>query len=299
MRHLLLYCVTLSALAQPPAARLEGIVEDPSGAPVIDARVTAKEQHTGLSTGVRSNREGLYVFLSLPPGEYTVTVEANGFRTTELRALVLNVSSTVTAPVHLELGAMTETIDVRARETSVQLADTQGGGVVAQHDIELLPQEERNPVKLAVFEPGVQVSAGSIGLSTVNGSRVGSNEIKLDGLDILEPMSPALGFALPISSDLIQEFRIITYSAKAEYGRNSGAQIEIVTRSGTNELHAGLFEYFRNAALGANNLFNNSALAPVPRPKLVYNTVGGSAGGAVRRDRTFYFLSYQRDLDEQ
>ena len=124
-------------------------------------------------------------------------------------------------------------------------------------------------MKLALFQPGMQVSPGAIGQSRVNGSRVGSNEVKLDGLDVTEPMSPALGYAMPLRSDLVQEYRVVTHSAKAEYGRTSGAQVEMISRSGTNSFHGGLFEYFRNTALNANDFFNNATPGGIPRLKLV------------------------------
>jgi len=155
----------------------------------------------------------------VPPGNYSVTVEASGFKKAVLTGVVLNVRTTVTAPIQLGLGAIAETINVEAKETAVQVADAEGGGVVAVQDIQHLPQAERNPIKLAIFQPGVQVMPGSIGFSNVNGIRIGSNEIKLDGLGINEPMSPALGFANRLPTDLVQEFRVTTYAGKAEYGR--------------------------------------------------------------------------------
>ena len=264
---------------------------------MIGARITVENRQTGYEATALSDGRGFYAFLSLPPGPYSVITEAAGFRRAELGGLVLDVSSTVTAPIHLELGATSEKVNVVAKEIPVQLADAQGGGVVARNDIEILPQQERNPMKLAIFQPGVQVTAGSVGLSHVNGARQGSNEVKLDGIDISEPISPALGFSTPVPSDLVEEFRVITYSAKAEYGRNSGAQIEIISRSGTNQLHGGLFEYLRNTALNANDFFNNQVAKP--RPKLIYNAFGATLGGAVRRDRTFFFASYQGYREQQ
>jgi hypothetical protein len=296
---LLPLCVGLSVLAQPPVSRMEGIVEDPSGGAVAGARIKATNQRTGYDATVLSDSQGFYVFLSLPPGLYTVSAEIAGFKRVELSGVRLDPSSTLTANVRLELGATWETLNVVAKETPVQLADAQGGGVVARRDIEVLPQQERNPMKLAIFQPGVQVTAGSIGLSHVNGARQGSNEVKLDGIDTSEPISTALGYSTPVPSDLVEEFRVITYAAKAEYGRNSGAQIEIISRSGTNQLHGSLFEYFRNTALNANDFFHNIIPGGLPRPKLDYNAFGAALGGPVRRDRTFLFASYQGFREKQ
>ena len=298
MRHsLLLLCLALSTLAQPPVSRLEGTVEDPSGAGVAGVRIRAENPQTGYDATVFSDSQGLYVFLSLPPGRYDVTAEAAAFRRVVLSGLVLDASSTVTTPIRLELGATSETVNVLSKETPVQVADAQGGGVIARRDIDVLPQRERNPMKLAIFQPGIQVTAGSVGFSHVNGSRQGSNEVKLDGIDISEPISPALGFSTPLTGDVVEEFRVITYSAKAEYGRNSGAQIEIITRSGTNQLHGSSFDYLRNTALNANDFFNNQV--GKPRPKLIYNAFGATLGGPVRRNRTFFFASYQGYREKQ
>src|SRR5215831_8646402 len=184
----LAFCVTLALWAQPPVGRLEGVVEDPSGLAIIGAQLIAENQQTGFRTPSLSDGRGLYAFASLPPGNYTLTVQTPGFRTARLTGLVVSPSITVTASIRLELGAMTETVNVVAKETTVQLADAQGGGAIAQHDIQVLPQQERNPIKLAILQPGVQVFPGMIGISPVNGSRVGSNEVKLDGLDVNEPM---------------------------------------------------------------------------------------------------------------
>jgi len=145
----------------------------------------------------------------------------------------------------------------------------------------------------------VQVTAGSVGISSVNGARRGSNQVKLDGIDTSEPISPALGFDTPLPGDLLEEFRVITYSAKAEYGRNSAAQIEIISRSGTNQLHGGLFEYFRNTALNANDFFNNATPSGIPRQKLVYNAFGAALGGPVRQGRTFFFASWQENRENR
>src|SRR5262245_54825949 len=175
----LTFCVTLALWAQPPVGRVEGVVEDPSGLAVMGAQLMAENQQTGFRAYALSDDRGLYAFASLPPGDYTVTVQAPGFQTAKLTGLVLSASITVTASIRLQLGATSETINVVAKETTVQLADAQGGGVIGQRDIKMLPQKERNPIKLAIFQPGVQVVPGYIGMSPVNGSRVGSNEVKL------------------------------------------------------------------------------------------------------------------------
>src|SRR5215469_7237014 len=292
MRHFFLGLVLIPSLcSQPPAARLEGKVEDPSHAAIGAARVSVKSQRTGFTAAILTSKNGLYSFLSLPPGEYLVTVEAQGFRKTELSGLVLDVSTTTIMPVGLEIGPTQETVNVVAKQDIVQVADPQGGNVVAPGDVQMLPQQDPNVMKLAVYQPGVQVSPGIVGSSNVNGSRPGSNSVKLDGIDVDPTLTPGLGSAIPLPGDLVQEFRMITYSAKAEYGRTSGAQIEMITKSGTNQFHGGLSQYLRNRLLNANDFFNNAT--GIVRPKLVYDDFGATLGGPVRRNRTFFLASYQ------
>jgi hypothetical protein len=140
MRSLLLtLSVVLPVLAQPPVARLEGIVEDPAGAAVNKAAITAESRQTAFRASVLSDDRGFYVFPSLPPGDYTLTVWAAGFQTAKVSGMVLNVSMTTNMPVRLAIGSITETIKVEAKEATVQLADAQGGGVIARSDIDLLP----------------------------------------------------------------------------------------------------------------------------------------------------------------
>src|SRR5207237_6641530 len=137
-------------------------------------------------------------------------------------------------------------------------SDSQVDRVVALHDLELLPQLERNPITLAIFQPGVQIRGGNIGLSRINGTRQGSNSIRVDGIDATESISPALAFSSNATTDSIGEFRMVTQGGAAEYGSHAGAQVEMITRSGTNQWSGNAFDYLRNTALNANDFFNNS-----------------------------------------
>jgi len=209
MRHFFWGLVLIPSLcSQPPVARLEGNVQDPSRAAVVGARVSVKNQRTGFTYGILTSEQGLYSFPSLPPGDYSVTIDAQGFRKTELSGLVLNVSTTTTMPFRLELGPTQETVRVVAKQDMVQVADPQGGSVVAPGDVEMLPQQDPNVMKLAVYQPGIQVSPGTVGSSNVNGSRPGSNAIKLDGIDVDPSLTPGLGSAIPLPGDLVQELGV-------------------------------------------------------------------------------------------
>jgi hypothetical protein len=239
------------------------VVQDQSGALIPTARVVAQENRTAVSSTVISDAEGSFAFLSLPPGEYTVTVDAPGFRRFVLTGVALDpAAATVVDNIRMEIGPVTEAITVKAADTRVQTNDSQVYRVVALHDLEVLPQLERNPITLAIFQPGVQIAGGNIGFSRINGTRLGSNSVRVDGINATEVISPALAVsANAATTDSILEFRIVTHGGTAEYGSHAGAQVEMITRSGTNRWSGNGFDYLRNTVLNANDFFNNSSLA--------------------------------------
>ena len=293
MRLLLAIFFASFGLAQVSTARLEGVILDPSGSAVSGAVVVAVSKATALSFSTTSSEQGMYTLLSLSPGEYTVTVEARGFRKTVLSNVILVVAGTTTENMRLELGPLAETVTVQAKDTAIRIADSQGSHEAAIRDVEVLPQLERYPITLALFQPGIQIAGGNLVFSRVNGMRAGSNVSKLDGIDANDPWAPALLWSLFSTTDSTQEFRIITYGAKAEYGRNAGAQIEMITRSGTNRWSGNVSNHLRNTLLNANDFFNNSSATLVPRPKFIQNIFGASLGGPPIRNQTFFFGSYQ------
>jgi hypothetical protein len=281
-----------SALAQVANSRLEGVVQDSSGAVIPAASVVAVDDRTGVSTRTAADGQGFYVFLSLTPGDYTVTIGAPGLRQVVLTRVILNAAATVAQNVRLEIGPVTESITIEARETAVQTTDSQVGRVVELRDIEIAPQLERNPITLAIFQPGVQTQGGNIGFSRINGTRLGSNAVRVDGISATERVHPALSFSGNLTTtDSIQEFRIVTHGGKAEYGNHAGAQVEMITRSGTNRWSGNAFDDLRNTALNANDFFSNSS--GVEQPKFIQNVFGGSVGGPVIPGRTFLFATYE------
>ncbi|MEK7409437.1 MAG: TonB-dependent receptor [Acidobacteriota bacterium] len=291
-RVLLFYFVVASAYAQVSTSRLEGVITDQSGAVVPGVKIVAVNNKTQVKLETDSSGQGLYVFPSLPPGEYTVTVEAQGFRKAVRTGVVLNVGETVAENINLEVGSVAESVVVEANALRVQTADAQIARAITLRDIDVLPQLGRGPIILAIFNPGVQINPGDPSFSRVNGTRQGSTNAKLDGVDINDHVVPRLGLSHTANNtDSIEEFRMVTNGGKAEYGRSAGGQIELITRSGTNIFHGNAFEYLRNTALHANNFFNNSS--GLSRPKFIQNTFGGSFGGPIRRDRTFIFGNYQ------
>lgn len=282
------------SMAQVSTARLEGLVQDATGAVVPGATVSVVNNRTQARAEVSVSPEGLFVFPSLQPGIYTLSVEAAGFRKAVVSNIELNVGATVSEIIKLEIGAVTESVVVEANAVRVQTTEAQISRAVTLRDIEVLPQLGRAPIILAVFNPGVQINPGNTTFSRVNGLRQGSNNSKLDGIDVNDSVVPRLGLSLTANNtDSVGEFRVVTSGGKAEYGRSAGAQIELITRSGTNQWSGNAYDYLRNHVLHANNFFNNSSVPAISRPKFIQNMFGGSLGGPILKDRTFIFGNYQ------
>lgn len=274
------------------------MVTDPAGAVVPNATVTATNGKTGMVTTAKSNDSGHYIFPALPASVYSLTAEAQGFRKSTVENLELNVAVTITENIRLEVGSVSESVTVEANAVRVNTADAQVGRNVTLRDIDTLPQLTRNPMALIPYSPGASIDPGDNSFSRINGTRQGSNNTRLDGIDANDSVVPRLGLSLTaINLDSVEEFRVVTNGGKAEYGRNAGGQIEMVTRSGTNEWHGGGFEYLRNTKLNANNFFNN--ISGTARPKFIQNTFGASIGGPVMKDRFFIFGNWQSQRTSQ
>ncbi len=299
---LLLAC-GLSLPAQIQNARIEGSVLDSSGASVPGAKVVVENTRTQVRLDASSDAAGFYFFPTLPPGFYTLTAEANGFRKFTLTNLELNIGAIIRQDLKLELGTVTEAIVVESSTVRVQVSEATIQRSVTLRDIDTLPQLARNPIALATYQPGVQLgtSPNDPSFARVNGMRQGSNNNTLDGVDVNDAVLPRLGLTMnATNTDSVEEFRIITNGAKAEYGRNGGATVELITRSGTNRFSGNLFEYHRNTVLNANNFFNKSNGVELKRPKFIENKYGGSIGGPVTipklfngKDKLFFFYNFQ------
>jgi hypothetical protein len=286
--------------AQVATARLDGIVRDPSGAAVPGASVSAVNSRTQIREETSTTSEGRFAFPSLQPGVYELSVKAPGFRTAVVSNLELTVGATREQDVSLELGNPNEEIVVQAAAERVQVMDAQIARAVTLRDIEVLPQVFSTPMLLAIFSAGVQVVASMIAASRVNGTRQGSTNSRLDGIDVNDSATPFMLLSNNANNkDSIEEFRIVTSGGKAEYGRNAGGQIELITRSGTNAWHGNAFEYHRNTALNANSFFGNAQ--DLEQSKYIQNTFGASLGGPIRGDRTFIFGNFQgqRNVEEE
>jgi Carboxypeptidase regulatory-like domain/TonB dependent receptor-like, beta-barrel len=296
--YLLLLFIAGVCFGQTQTARLQGVVHDATGAVVPNAKVVAVQDQTKDSTEATANPSGLYVLPALRPGIYTLTVEAPGFSKTTVKGIELVVSASVAQDVTLEVGHVAEVIEVQANNVAVATTDAQINSAVTMNDINTLPQIGRTPISLAYLQPGVQISqngsntGADYSFSHVNGLRQGSNNNTLDGIDVNDAVAPRLGLAMTANnSDSVEEFREVTAGGKAEYGRNAGGQVELITRSGTNEYHGSLFEYLRNTALNANDFFSNSS--KVAKPMFIQNMYGGSFGGPIKHNKLFIFGNFQ------
>ena len=295
-RHLfavcLLLCTSSAGFSQVTTARLEGTVQDATGAVVPNANVSTVNVRNQEKQSQTASPQGAFVFPALQPGLYTLTAEAPGFRTAVTNNLELTVGGTFTQVVKMEIGSTSETVSVEANALSVQTGDSMISRAITLKDIDTLPQLARTPITLAVFQPGAQINPGDTSFTRINGQRQGSNNATLDGIDINDSVVPRLGLSLTANnSDSVGEFRIVTEGGKAEYGRNSGGQVELITRSGTNQYHGNLFDYLRNTDLNANDFFNNASR--IARPVFIQNQFGGSFGGPIKHNKLFVFGNYQ------
>ncbi len=289
-------------LAQTATSRITGTVTDPSGAVIPGATVTAINEATGVSNTQVTNESGFYAFASLPLGIYTIKVELQGFKTGQNTGNVLEIGSPIAVNVVLQVGGVNEIVNVEGGYDKLESSSAKIGNVVEQKAIESLPLNGRNPLSLITLEPGVvQRSYGGAGSGLhVNGSRDRAFNVTIDGIDANESSVPnPMSNMYRLNPDNVQEFRTVTSNATPEEGRNSGANIAIATRSGTNEIHGRMFEFFRNTALNSNEFFAKAMTTPdprtgkAPRPDIKLNQFGAEGGGPIVKGRTFIFASYQ------
>lgn len=279
-----------NAAAQVTTARLEGVVKDQTDAVVPGVTMVATNVGTNIATEVITNETGLYVFPRLFPGTYTVTAELQGFKRAINEGVHLEVGDTATLNIKLETGQLTETVTVSAQVLGVDTVSTSVGKVVNAKQIEDLPLVSRNPMDLLYLQPGTNRFAGT---GQVDGTRAQAANVVVEGVGATEPMlgSGATSTAAPVPIEAVGEYRVVTSSASAEYGRGSGAQVQLVYRSGTNEFHGTAFDYVRNELLNANS-FSLNRLGQ-PRPPFKRNQFGGSVGGPIKKDKAFFHFTYE------
>ncbi len=295
-----------AALAQTPGTgAISGTVEDPAHRPVTHADVLAENEATHVSRSVTTSAEGVFHVPLLEPGPYTVTVTSTGFAANTTHSIQVAVSQTTSVNVALAVAGDNTTIHVSGNEAVADLESSTLGGTVDQAAIAALPLSNRNYTQILGLSPGVVVdlpNAAVLGSGTQNvasdGAMPTANNIQFNGVDAnnMAENSAAVaedvivGTAIP-APDTIEEFRVQTANFDAAYGRGSGANVDLVSRSGTNRFHGILWEFLRNNLFNANDFF--SKLDGQPRPDLKQNQFGGALGGPIRPDRSFFFASYQ------
>lgn len=284
------------AAGQNINATLSGTVTDPSGAVIPGAAVLVRNDATGVTRTVTTDRHGTFLAPLLPVGTYTVTMRARGFQTHTVQAVTLNVGEHRTLNATLRPGAVTQTVTVTTSNIPVQTTTAAQSTTVNGHQVRQLQLNNRNFEQLVTLQPGVSSSLPAVvgfGLEnttavSVNGARSSANNWTVDGADINDSGSNATLLNVP-SVDAIAQFTTERGNYSAEYGRSGGAQVNVVTRSGTNRFHGTAYEFLRNNVLQANSFLLNAA--NVPRPAFHYNDFGFAVGGPIIKNHTFFFVS--------
>jgi hypothetical protein len=286
------------AAAQGAAGQLSGTVYDPTGARVAGAEITVTNRDTGLERKATTSDAGDFAIALLPPGRYVVKAAAKGFKTVALEDVTVSITQTTSLSITLEPAAQAELVTIKAEPPLVQTETAQLGRTVDERTIRQLPLPTRNFQQLLALSPGtysnlannIELGRGDATIS-VNGQRTTSNNVRINGVDANSiGTNSTPNIAVP-ATDSIQEFIVQTSLYDASQGRNAGGNVEAITKSGSNTFHGNLYEFFRNRALNANDFFLRGA--GQPKPVLTRNQFGFTLGGPIRRDRAFFFGSYQ------
>lgn len=294
----LIFAISLAAPladAQSTGGRIRGTVIDPTGGAVVGATVTLINEATHTTRDVQSGSNGEYVFLEVPVGTYEIDAVSRGFKKSAHKGIALDLNEVVSVDISLQVGGSTDVVEVTGAPPVIDTTSTQLGAVVNERSSTQLPLNQRDVYQLLQLQPGVQSQIGNNlfygtdkpGVVTVNGGRGRANNYSVnggDGNDLFVNLP-----AVQPSPDSIEEFRVITNSFDAEYGRNSGAVVNVVTKSGTNDVHGSVYEFLRNDVLNAHGF----TFHPTPKPPFKQNQFGGTLGGPLKKDKIFIFGSYE------
>ena len=294
------------AVAQVATGSITGVVQDETGGVVPGAAVTVRNTDTGISRALTTDAQGRYQALNLNPGNYEVEGQSTGFQTELRRGIQITVGRQAVVNLSMRVGAVTESVEVTGEAPLIETRTSTLGALVGQQTIESMPLNGRSWDQLALLQTGITVYGGGSGKSfgdstgtkfSVAGSRSYSNSFLLDGTDINGHGNSTPGGAAGtnLGVDAIREFQIITNAFSAEHGRATGAVVSAVTKSGTNQFHGSVFEFLRNDNLDAAEygFFDDPENNVVARPPFVQNQFGGSVGGPIKRDRTFFMAAYE------
>ena len=292
--RLLLFVLAASAAcaAQEATARIYGTVYDEQGAVIPDTRIVVTNTGTGVERATATGKDGSFQVLALPIGNYKVRAEHSGFRVVNTAEQKLLINQALRVDIKMPVGAESQSVEVGAQAAPVETVNPTLGQSITGRTLTNMPLNGRDTLDLALLQPGVTESnddSGAVGNFSIAGGRTDSVTYLLDGglnNDLLDNSN-----LLDPNPDAIAEFRLLTSDYTAEYGRNGGGIISVVTKSGTNDIHGSLFEFFRNRVLDANDYFNIQE--GLPRADLKRNQYGATLGGPVIKDKTFFFLAYQ------
>jgi hypothetical protein len=289
-------CIWLLPACFGQNAQIMGRITDPSDAVMPDVQVEIANARTGMVRKTQTNSEGYYSAPLLTPGEYRMLVQASGFKPRSRDRIILNVDQVLRIDYSMEVGSVTETVEVTAAQPLLESGDANFGQVVTQRSVDALPLNGRDPMFLLSLTPGVTTNAGfgsdrnwERGQFTVGGGRMLEQEVLLDGAPNTSSDVNYLLYIPPVDST--EEFKVLANPVSAEYGRTGGGVVSMISKSGTNEYHGVAYEFHRNSALDANQFFNNRG--GLPKTSFRRHQFGANMGGRIRRDRTFFFADFE------
>ena len=306
---ILFFAATVSA--QTGTTSLRGVALDKTGAAIAGVRMTLTSEARSVTRQTQTNDSGEYEFLALPPGVYSLVAEKEGFSKFEQTGVQLLVNAPATLNVNLQVGSVATSVQVTAEAEAINTTDASLGIAFSENQIKQLPLESRNVPDLLSLQPGVVYTGDRPDIDTdidtrsgaVNGARSDQSNVTLDGISVNEKGGYAFTSVLPVTLDSVEEFRVTTSNYGADQGSSSGAQVALVTKSGTNTFHGSVYEYNRNSFVSANDYFIKSAQAasdePNQPPRLNRNIFGASLGGPVRKNRLFFFTNFEGYRDAE
>jgi hypothetical protein len=289
-----------SSHAQLYTGAVSGVVTDPSGAVIPGAKIALTDQQKGFTFTAQTDNSGRYLLRNVPPGTYSVSAEAKGFQTEKKTSLRVDVEQNLSVDFAMTVGVTSQTVEVQASSVHLQTEDATTGQVVNRKFVNDLPLLDRQFVNLAYLAPGVtetdapgtQTAQGGINFNS-NGSRNATADVLIDGASStnFDQNSGIQNVPYNPSVDSVEEFKVEQTNFSAEYGFAVGAIINVITRSGTNKLHGSAYDFLRNSVMDANDWFNNANGVAIPALKR--NNFGGTVGGPIRKDKTFFFVDYE------
>src|SRR5882762_1303807 len=297
--------VAVPAQAQVAGATLTGTITDPAGRVIPEVQIVITNEATGVVTKLATNANGIYTAGNLLPGDYTISIAAPGFNTEERTGIELTVGGQQVLDLALKVGASKISVEVTTEAPAIQLTSSDLSAVVNATTVRELPLNGRSWTDLATLQPGVNsiktqpdfsagTDRGNRGFGqqlTISGARPQQNNYRLDGVSLNDYANGAPGSVLggSLGVDAIQEFSVLTSNYSAEYGKTSGGVVNAITRSGTNQFHGSGYEFVRNSALDTRNFFDD----PGSKPPFTRNQFGGTIGGPIFKDKTFFFADYE------